>query len=88
MRNSKRTLALTATLVAAIVGASTLYARDGEKPSGSMMRGGMMGEGNMMGQMSQMMDHCSTMMQAGPRGRRPNDQWRKDAPAKPNIPAH
>ena len=34
----------------------------------------MMGTMNMMQQMSQMMDHCSTMMSGG----RPNEQWRRD----------
>ncbi len=37
----------------------------------------MMGDGNMM-------DRCGSMMQGGPRGGRPNDQWRKNAPEKPD----
>ncbi len=39
-------------------------------------KGGMMG---MMKQMSDMMDHCNSMMT----DRRPNDQWRKNAPSRP-----
>ena len=77
MRNAKRTFALAATLIAAMIAAPTLYAQGTREPAGSMMRGGMMGGGNMMGRMDRMMDHCSTMMQGEFHGGRPNDQWRK-----------
>ena len=94
MRKPERMLALTAIFVAALLATSTLYARDNNRSSGSMMGGGMMGggmmgdgmmgESNMMGQMSKMMDYCSGMMQGGPRGNRPNDQWRKEQPVTPD----
>jgi len=48
--------------------------------------GGMGGMMNMMQQMSRMMEHCNKMMSgmSGDDGRaRPNDNWRKDAPATP-----
>ena len=86
MRNPKRMLTLVATVAAAVVGATTLYARDDHGPTDSTTRGGMMGGGSMTGQMSQMMDGCGAMMQGGMRGRRPNDQWRKDTPNKPEPP--
>jgi hypothetical protein len=58
-----------------------LYAHESHGPSGSMMRGGMMGMGNMMGRgMSRMMDHCAGMMHGS--GVRPNDQWRDHAPTR------
>ena len=78
MRNAKRTLARAAVCVTALLAIPILYAHDAPAPSGSMM------PGNMMGQMSQMMDRCGDMMQSGPRGNRPNDQWRKDTPTKPD----
>jgi hypothetical protein len=76
-----------------IIAAPTLYAQGGQAPSGptggqGMMRDGMMGPGGMSGmmgmmqQMTQMMDQCNAMM-TGRSGDRPNDQWRKDAPATP-----
>jgi hypothetical protein len=34
----------------------------------------------MMGQMSRMMDHCNQMMGGSSR---PNEQWKREAPAKP-----
>lgn len=52
--------------------------------SGSMMGdndgGGMMGMMKMMQQMSQMVDRCNSIMSDS----RPNDQWRKNAPAEPD----
>jgi hypothetical protein len=96
MRSTKRMLALAAMSIAAMsiaamVAAPTLYAHDAQQPSGSMMRGGMMGGGggmmgggDMTGRMSRMMDHCGAMMQGGSGGARPNDQWRKGAPATPD----
>ncbi len=84
MRNAKRTLALVAVSVAAMIAAPMLHAQDAREPTGSMMRGGMMGNGSMMGQMGRMMDHCAGMM-GGSRGDdRPNDQWRKKAPTAPD----
>lgn len=83
MRNRKQTLAL-ATFIAALLAVPALYAQDAHPPSGSTKSPGMMGGGNMMGRMSQMMDQCSSMMQGGAGGSRPNDQWRKNAPEKPD----
>ncbi len=82
MRNPKRTLALAAASIAVVVAAPTLYAQETNGAVGSMMRG-MMGGGGMMGRMSGMMDHCGAMMQGSSRGDRPNDQWRKGSPNKP-----
>jgi len=73
-------LAAVSALVMAVTPA--LYAQESHSPSGSMMRGGMMGMGHMMGQgMSRMMDHCAGMMQ-GSGGERPNAQWRNGAPTR------
>jgi hypothetical protein len=79
-------------LVATIMSTPSLYAEGRHDSSGSMMSNGMMGDngtGNdegmmggmmkMMKQMSQMMDHCNSMMSDS----RPNDQWRKNAPSEP-----
>jgi len=82
MHKPKHKLALVAAFIAALLAAPTLQARDANAPSDS--KGGMMGGGNMTGRMSRMMDHCGSMMQGGSRNDRPNDQWRKDAPAKPD----
>ena len=78
MRNLGQMLALTAVVGAALLVTSTLYARDDHGSSGSTTRGGMMGGSSMMGRM---MSGCGSMMQSGSRGNRPNDQWRKKAPA-------
>jgi hypothetical protein len=48
--------------------------------SHSMMGRGMMG-GATMGRMSQMMEHCGSMM--GGRSGRPNEQWRNGSSATP-----
>jgi hypothetical protein len=85
MRKFTTTLRLASTLVAGAMAAPLLYGR----PSNSMMGHGMMGdkntsdEGGMMGmmkQMSEMMDHCNSIMS----DRRPNDQWRRTAPSTPD----
>jgi len=63
-----------------MMGGNGMMGRDG------MIRDGGMGMGNMMGQASQMMDHCNQMMQGasnGSRSGRPNDQWRKETPKSP-----
>ncbi len=80
MRKRNQTLAL-AGFIAALLAAPALYAHDTPAPSGSTTRQGMMGDRNMMGRMSQMMDQCSGMMQGGGQ---PNDQWRRNAPEKPD----
>ena len=76
MRNLRQMFALTAVFAATLLATSTLYARDDHGSSGSTITGGMMGGSRMM---SQMMSGCSSMMQSGSRGNRPNDQWRKKA---------
>jgi hypothetical protein len=89
MRKSTTTLLVASTLVAGAMAAPLLYAQGGQQPSGSMMGHGMTGDkntkdkGGMMGtmkQMSEMMDHCNSMMS----DRRPNDQWRRTAPSTPD----
>jgi len=79
-----RKLLLVSIAVAGLAAASALYAQDARELAGSMMRGGMMDGGSTMGRMSRMMDHCSTMMQGGTPGDRPNDQWRKKSPVTPH----
>jgi hypothetical protein len=85
MRKTATTLLLVSTLVAGAMAAPSLYGQ----PSDSMMGHGMMGDKNtsdkggmmgMMKQMSEMMDHCNSMMS----GRRPNDQWRRTTPSTPD----
>ena len=85
MRKFTTTLLLASTLVAGAMAAPLLYGQ----PSDSMMGHGMTGDKNtsdkggmmgMMKQMSEMMDHCNSMMS----DRRPNDQWRRTAPSAPD----
>lgn len=88
MRKSMKTLTAAAALVASVATASALYAHDSESSKahdGEMMGSGMMGMMNMMEEMSGMMDHCNQMMQGttGDGTGRPNEQWRKQAPAVP-----
>ena len=89
MRKFTTTLLLASTLVAGATAAPLLYAQGSQQPSGSVMGHGMMGDKNindkggmmgMMKQMSEMMDHCNSMMSE----RRPNDQWRRTAPSAPD----
>jgi hypothetical protein len=87
MRKFVKTSALSIALVGSLGFASALLAHESGSATDSgrsMMGRGMTGGGmmNMMGQMSGMMDHCSQMMQGG--ANKPNEQWRKDAPAEPN----
>lgn len=84
MGTRDRMLALAAVIVAALLVAPNLYARDNHDSSGSMMGRGMMGDGSMMGRMSRMMQHCGGMMRGGPRNSRPNDQWRSEPPPNPD----
>jgi hypothetical protein len=79
MRNVRRMLSLAA-FVVVLAATTVLYAQEPHGPSGSMMRGAMMGIGNMMGRgMSSMIVHCAGMMQGSGR-ERPNEQWRNGAP--------
>jgi hypothetical protein len=77
MRNPTYALSAAAALAVALALPAALQAQDATKPRGdgsSMMGQGMM---NMMGQMSQMMDHCNRMMQsARTDSGKPNEQWR------------
>jgi hypothetical protein len=87
MRKLTFVTALVSILLASVIVAPSLYAEAGHDSFGSVMSSGMMGDngtknGGMMGmmkQMGQMMDHCSGMMSDS----RPNEQWRKHAPAEP-----
>ena len=83
MRKLTKTLALTGVLVTGFATASTLQALDTRGSGNSTVDQGIMNRGGMMKEMSQMMDSCSQMMGGGDVTRRPNDQWRKDSPAKP-----
>jgi hypothetical protein len=65
-------------LIAGAMAAPSLYAED-QRPSGSMMDGGMMGMMRTMKPMGEMMDHCNNMMNHS----RPNEQWRKNSPSQP-----
>jgi hypothetical protein len=88
MRKQAKALLTATALMAGIAAATSLSADDPGNTGGdggTMMGPGMMGEGDMMPmneQMSDMMDHCSQMMQgAGDGGSGvPNEQWRKKAP--------
>jgi hypothetical protein len=89
MHKFTTTLLLASSLVAGAMAAPSIFAQGSPEPSGSMMDHGMMGnkdtkdQGGMMGmtrQMSGMMDHCNGMMNS----RRPNDQWRRNAPTAPD----
>ena len=88
MRRTTTTLLLASTLAAGAMAAPSLYGQSDHQPSGSMMGHGMMGDKNtndrgmmgMMKQMSEMMDHCNSMMNDW----RPNDQWRRTAPSTPD----
>jgi len=63
---------------------AALYAQEAPGPSGPMMKGGMMGGGQMMERMGRMMEQCGAMMQGGSRGDRPDDQQRRNSPTVPN----
>jgi hypothetical protein len=84
MRKFTATFLLASTLLAGAMAAPSLYAQSSQQRSGSMMDHGMMGDQKgmmgMMKQMSEMMDHCNSMMG----DRRPNDQWRRNAPSAPD----
>ena len=80
MRKSVFATGVAAIMAVALSLPSALRAHDDttspRKEGDSMMGGsGMM---NMMGQMSEMMDHCNRMMQ-GTSGK-PNEQWREGTP--------
>lgn len=96
MRKRTQTLTAAAALATGIAAATSLYADDSgnTKSHGEMMMSpgmmdpGMMDSGGMMPmteQMSEMMDHCSQMMQGTGDGGSgvPNEQWQKDAPVTP-----
>jgi hypothetical protein len=87
MRNSTILLVASAIMVGLAI-VPGLYAQDAQGPSRSRMgHGMMMGGMNMMGQMSQMMDHCNQMMGRKGGSGRPNEQWRQPAPETPEKPA-
>lgn len=78
MRKSMFAAGVAAAMAVALSLPSALQAHDtgsSRSEGGSMMGPGMM---NGMGQMGQMMGHCSQMMQGA--SQRPNEQWREGAP--------
>lgn len=79
MRNSIKALAVTSAVIAGLAVTPALYAHDSKE---SESGGPMMGQGGMMGQMSEMIENCNKMMQSMNRGGsgQPNEQWREDAP--------
>lgn len=90
MRKLVKIVALSVALVGGVGFASALLAGESGNAADNgrpMMRQGMMGGGmmNMKEGMSGMMEHCNEMMQgAGQRSDKPNEQWRKGAPAAPS----
>jgi len=87
MRKLTAALLLGSVLVAGVMAAPALYAQDGRSMMGHGMMGDTKGEGGMRGmmgtmkQMSEMADHCSSMMSDS--AKRPNEQWRKESPSEP-----
>ena len=88
MRNSMKTLVAAAAFVTSVATASAPYAdnSEGSKAHDSaMMESGVAGMMNITEGMSGMMDHCNQMMQGMTRGTgKPNEQWRRQAPAVPD----
>jgi hypothetical protein len=93
MRKQAKTFVAATALVAGILVATALHADDPGNAGdngGMMMSPGMIGEDGMMPmteQMSDMMDHCSRMMQGAEDGGLgvPNEQWRKKPPVTPDT---
>ena len=87
MHKFKPVLALVFILATGVVAAPTLYAQGNQAPTGpsggqGMTRDGMMGQGGMMQQMTQMMESCNKMMSSrNSGGQQQNDQ--KPAPSEP-----
>lgn len=86
MRKSIKALAIASAVIAGLAVAPALYAH--EESRDSMMGSGMMGQGSMMGQMSEMMEGCNRMMQSMNHGGsgRPNKQWREKSPDNNGAP--
>ena len=88
MRKFLTTLLVATAVIVGVAIVPRLYAQDAQAPSRSMMGHGMMGGRGMMGgmnmgQMRQMMDHCSQMMGRSHGSGRPNEQWRQQTPKTP-----
>jgi hypothetical protein len=83
MHTRKQTLILVAAFGAALVAAPALYANDSHNSPDSTRKDGMIGGRQNDGPFEPKMEGCGAMMQGG-RGGRPNDQWRKNAPAVPD----
>ncbi|MPZ10878.1 MAG: hypothetical protein GEU89_11815 [Kiloniellaceae bacterium] len=85
MRNWIKALAVTSAVATGLAAAPALYAHESDGSGESMMGAGMMG---MMQQMSGTVEGCSNMMQLADAGaaKRPNEQWRKDAPRDGTTP--
>ena len=91
MRKHLKILLIASTLAAGLAAAPAIYAHDSDDAGVSMMGRGMMGQGGMMGMMSQMngmMEDCSEMMQGmnDHGAQRPNEQWRDRQPAPQDHP--
>lgn len=88
MRKSIKALAIASAVIAGLAVAPALYAHDSEESGFSMMGSGMMGQGGMMGQMSEMMEGCNRMMQSMSHdgSERPNEQWREKSPDNNGTP--
>ena len=90
MRKSMKILAGVFTIAAGVAAASGLYAHEdgGSRADGSANNSpGIMGMMQMMGNDGAMMEGCRQMMQGMSGGQgtgKPNEQWRRDAPAKPD----
>ena len=63
MRKNLNTVIVASALAVAMLSGTALYAHQSDGSQGSMMDPGMMGQGGMMGQMSEMMATCNQMMQ-------------------------
>ena len=63
MRKNLNTVIMASALAVALLSGTALYAHQSDGSQGSMMGPGMMRQGDMMGQMSQMMATCNQMMQ-------------------------
>lgn len=82
MRKTWRIFAVLSAFVTVVLAVSRLYADNVHERNGAMTGGnGMMGQ---MGRMHGMMEGCSRMMGTqGGHSEKPNDQWRKKTPEKP-----
>lgn len=86
MRSSRKIFTGVFTIASSVALVSGLYAHEGGDSRPKDSPDGRMGMMQMMGNKGTMMEGCRRMMQGMPGGRgaeKPNEQWRQDAPAKP-----